>query len=76
MVKEMDSNCAYYSVPKSFFPQETKFKEAAGFYEAIVKKNFDNVSAYRSNCDDFIFLLLSWWVSVQSSWPISVSPTS
>lgn len=24
--------------------QETKFKEAAGFYEAIVKKNFDNVS--------------------------------
>lgn len=24
--------------------QETKFKEAAGFYEAIVKKNFENVS--------------------------------
>ena len=25
--------------------QEVKFKEAIGFYEAIVKKNFDNVSS-------------------------------
>jgi len=26
--------------------QETKFKEATGFYEAIVKKNYDNVSKW------------------------------
>ena len=32
-------------IAPSPLPQETKFKEAAGFYEAIVKKNFDNVSA-------------------------------
>ena len=24
--------------------EETKFKEAASFYEAIIKKNYDNVS--------------------------------
>lgn len=32
------------NVAHVLFMQETKFKEAAGFYEPIVKKHFDNVS--------------------------------
>lgn len=32
------------------YTQETKFKEAAGFYESIVKKHFDNVSFSTCTC--------------------------
>ena len=44
------------------FPyKETKFKEAAGFYEAIVKKNYDNVSVcvcvYIVKCIHQIFIV-------------------
>lgn len=31
------------NVAHTLFMQETKFKEAAGFYEPIVKKHFDRV---------------------------------
>lgn len=31
------------NVAHTLFMQETKFKEAAGFYEPIVKKHFDKV---------------------------------
>lgn len=31
------------NVAHTLFMQETKFKEAAGFYEPIVKKNYDKV---------------------------------
>jgi len=31
------------NVAHVLFMQETKFKEATGFYEAIVKKNYDNL---------------------------------
>lgn len=36
------------NVAHVLFMQENKFKEATGFYEPIVKKNYDNVS--RSEC--------------------------
>lgn len=34
------------NVAHVLFMQENKYKEAAGFYEPIVKKNYDNVSVY------------------------------
>lgn len=33
------------NVAHVLFMQENKYKEAAGFYEPIVKKNYDNVSS-------------------------------
>lgn len=38
------------NVAHVLFMQENKFKEATGFYEPIVKKNYDNVS--RSECGE------------------------
>ena len=34
------------NVAHVLFMQENKYKEATGFYEPIVKKNYDNVSVY------------------------------
>ena len=59
--------------------KETKFKEAAGFYEAIVKKNYDNVSLnifWVSRVFTLHFILSSYWASVLSFWPTCVSLTS
>lgn len=38
------------NVAHVLFMQETKFKEAIGFYEAIVKKNYGSVSADKNAC--------------------------
>lgn len=40
------------NVAHTLFMQETKFKEASGFYEPIVKKHFDRVWV----CSDFKIL--------------------
>lgn len=39
------------NVAHVLFMQENKYKEAIGFYEPIVKKHYDNVSARFSDAD-------------------------
>lgn len=43
------------NVAHVLFMQENKYKEAIGFYEPIVKKHYDNVSAARSEMDSDSF---------------------
>ena len=39
------------NVAHVLFMQETKYKEAAGFYEPIVKKHYENVNTRISSLD-------------------------
>jgi len=46
------------NVAHVLFMQESKFKEATGFYEPIVKKHYDNVSDIWSNISGKSFRLV------------------
>lgn len=41
-----DNDIWKLNVAHVLFMQQNKFKEATGFYEPIVKKNYDNVSEF------------------------------
>jgi len=45
-----DQDAWKLNVAHVLFMQETKYKEAAGFYEPIVKKHYENVSSVKSFC--------------------------
>ena len=49
-----DNDTWKLNVAHVLFMQQNKFKEAKGFYEPIVKKNYDNVSIIKIN---FFFLI-------------------
>lgn len=46
------------NVAHVLFMQENKYKEAAGFYEPIVKKNYDNVSCLNTSVDTSLGTLI------------------
>lgn len=56
------------NVAHVLFMQESKFKEATGFYEPIVKKHYDNVSMQRDDLSCIfrpaVLLIGSWGSSV------------
>ena len=48
------------NVAHVLFMQESKFKEATGFYEPIVKKHYDNVSNRNSFTSSIVFSVRSF----------------
>lgn len=52
------------NVAHVLFMQENKYKEAAGFYEPIVKKHYDNVrttALYNFTIDYILLIIIYYW---------------